>query len=100
LIKPNILLVGAGGHARSCIDVIEQQGNFSIAGLIEFSKQTSSKNLNKPYSVIGTDDDEFEIKAGISKEFAKKIIKEAREVDSGEEEDKENFENFVSETDL
>jgi hypothetical protein len=60
----------------------------------------SEKSYADALMVIGTDDDEFEIKAGISKEFAKKIIKEAREVDSGEEEDKENFENFVSETDL
>jgi len=57
LIKPNILLVGAGGHASSCIDVIEQQGKFSIAGLIEFSKKASSQNLHNPYEVIGTDDD-------------------------------------------
>ena len=31
---PRILLIGAGGHARSCIDVIEQHGQFEIYGLI------------------------------------------------------------------
>ena len=30
-----IILVGAGGHTRSCIDVIEISGNFKIAGLVE-----------------------------------------------------------------
>jgi Domain of unknown function (DUF4116) len=49
---------------------------------------------------IYDDDDERELRAGISEEFAKKIIKEARELDSGEEEDKEEFENFVSEAGL
>ena len=49
---------------------------------------------------IYDDDDERELIAGISEEFAKKIIKEARELDSGEEEDKEEFENFVSEAGL
>ena len=32
--KKSILLLGAGGHARSCIDVIEEQGQYQIAGLI------------------------------------------------------------------
>ena len=33
-----IILIGAGGHARSCIDVIEATGNFEIGGLIEKDK--------------------------------------------------------------
>lgn len=33
--KPYILLIGAGGHCRSCIDVIEQEGRFSIAGIVD-----------------------------------------------------------------
>ena len=32
--KPGLILIGAGGHARSCIDVIEQQGQYQIAGLV------------------------------------------------------------------
>ena len=27
--KLPILLIGAGGHARACIDVIEQEGRFA-----------------------------------------------------------------------
>jgi hypothetical protein len=60
----------------------------------------SEKSYADALMVIVTDEDEFELTAGISEEFAKKIIKEAREIDSGEEEDKENFENFVSEAGL
>jgi len=32
--KSEIILIGAGGHAASCIDVIEQQDKFQLAGLI------------------------------------------------------------------
>tara|TARA_B100000519_G_scaffold196672_1_gene203341 strand:+ start:1276 stop:1887 length:612 start_codon:yes stop_codon:yes gene_type:complete len=49
-----ILLIGAGGHARSCIDVIEELNQFEIAGLVE--KDESMTNVNLGYPVIGTDD--------------------------------------------
>ena len=32
--KPSLILIGAGGHARACNDVIEHLGTFDIAGLI------------------------------------------------------------------
>ena len=50
-----ILLIGAGGHARSCIDVLEEENQFEIAGLIEKGESISNNSLG--YSVIGTDDD-------------------------------------------
>ena len=34
-----VLLVGAGGHARACIDVIETEGRFKIAGLVGRSEE-------------------------------------------------------------
>lgn len=49
-----ILLIGAGGHARSCIDVIELEGRFSVAGLIGLPHEVGSRVLG--YSVLGTDD--------------------------------------------
>ena len=49
-----ILLIGAGGHARSCIDVLEEENQFKIAGLIEKGKSISNESLG--YPVIGTDD--------------------------------------------
>ncbi|NQU88807.1 MAG: acetyltransferase [Mariniphaga sp.] len=50
-----ILLLGAGGHARSCIDVLEEENQFEIAGLIEKGESISNESLG--YPVIGTDDD-------------------------------------------
>jgi sugar O-acyltransferase (sialic acid O-acetyltransferase NeuD family) len=50
-----ILLIGAGGHARSCIDVIESVGQFEIAGVVE--KDESYANTNLGYPIIGTDND-------------------------------------------
>ena len=50
-----ILLIGAGGHARSCIDVIETVGQFEIAGVVE--KDESMTNANIRYPIIGTDND-------------------------------------------
>jgi sugar O-acyltransferase (sialic acid O-acetyltransferase NeuD family) len=50
-----ILLVGAGGHAKVCIDVIEQEGLFSIGGLVGLPSEVGSQVLN--YPVLGTDAD-------------------------------------------
>ena len=33
-----IILIGAGGHARACIDVIELSRQFKVAGLIAKEK--------------------------------------------------------------
>jgi sugar O-acyltransferase (sialic acid O-acetyltransferase NeuD family) len=48
-----ILLIGAGGHARACIDVIEQEGKFSIAGLVGLRDEVGTKIFG--YEVLGTD---------------------------------------------
>lgn len=53
--RPGILLVGAGGHARSCIDVIEQEGQFAIAGLVGMPGEVGGNILG--YPVLGTDED-------------------------------------------
>jgi sugar O-acyltransferase (sialic acid O-acetyltransferase NeuD family) len=50
-----LLLVGAGGHAKSCIDVIEQAGIFAIGGLIGLPEQVGSTVLG--YPVLGVDED-------------------------------------------
>ena len=41
--KKYIILIGAGGHAQSCIDVIEQQKKFIIKGL--FDKNNKNKTI-------------------------------------------------------
>jgi len=50
-----ILLIGSGGHARSCIDVIETANQFEIAGLIE--KDEDMTNVDLGYPIIGADED-------------------------------------------
>ena len=53
--KPDLILIGAGGHAHACIDVIEQHGHFRIAGLVGRPEDINTLHLG--YSVIATDDD-------------------------------------------
>ena len=50
-----IILIGAGGHARACIDVIELAGQYKIAGLVEKDESNCEENLG--YPIIGTDED-------------------------------------------
>ncbi len=55
MTKPGLLLLGAGGHARACIDVIEQHGGFRIVGLIGSAGEVGTRILS--HAVIGTDED-------------------------------------------
>ena len=48
-----IILIGAGGHCNSCIDVIEQEGKFRILGII--TKEEEKKSLVMGYPVLGDD---------------------------------------------
>ena len=52
--KPALLLIGAGGHAKSCIDVIEQEDKFQIIGLVGSPNDVGAHVLG--YEVLGTDD--------------------------------------------
>jgi sugar O-acyltransferase (sialic acid O-acetyltransferase NeuD family) len=61
MTKPKLILIGAGGHARSCIDVIEQQGNFEIAGLVGLPEQGDGKGLAYGYNIIGGDSDLYKL---------------------------------------
>jgi sugar O-acyltransferase (sialic acid O-acetyltransferase NeuD family) len=55
MTKEAILLVGAGGHAHACIDVLESQQRYSIAGLLGNKTEISSQHFG--YAVLGSDDD-------------------------------------------
>lgn len=55
MTKTPILLIGAGGHARACIDVIEQEGRFVVAGLVGRPDEVGTQIFG--YSVLGTDKD-------------------------------------------
>lgn len=50
-----LLLVGGGGHCKSCIDVIEEEGKFKILGIIDQKEKLGQTILG--YEVIGTDED-------------------------------------------
>ncbi len=53
--KSDLILIGAGGHAHACIDVIEQHGKFRIAGLVGMPEEMNANHFG--YSVIATDSD-------------------------------------------
>ena len=61
--KEKILLIGAGGHSQSCIDVIEQENKYEIAGLIGIKEEVGQNRLG--YEVIGTDEDLSELSKSI-----------------------------------
>ena len=49
-----IILLGSGGHAQSCIDVIESTNQYEVGGFVT-DEDKSKSNLR--YPVLGTDDD-------------------------------------------
>lgn len=52
--KQKIFLIGGGGHCCSCIDVIEQEGLYEIAGIFDLKENIGKKVLN--YEIIDTDE--------------------------------------------
>ena len=62
--REQLILIGAGGHAISCIDVIEQNGQFQVVGLIGLPNELNTKCLD--YPVIATDDGLSELRASYS----------------------------------
>ena len=54
----NILLIGAGGHSISCIEVLKSSDFYNIFGLVDISK----KNINiGDYKILGDDNKAKEI---------------------------------------
>ena len=51
----DILLIGGGGHCKSVIDVIEQEGRFNIVGIVERPDFLETDVLG--YQIIGNDSD-------------------------------------------
>ncbi len=49
-----IILIGGGGHCNSCIDVIEQEGRFVIAGILDAPAKIGQAVLG--YEIVGSDD--------------------------------------------
>ena len=51
----SIVLVGGGGHCKSCIEVINSDGRYRIEGVVDNQYTTADKCLGIPY--IGRDED-------------------------------------------
>lgn len=54
-MKEELVLIGGGGHCKSCIDVIEEEGKYSIVGIIDRKVNVGKKVLG--YSIFGSDED-------------------------------------------
>jgi sugar O-acyltransferase (sialic acid O-acetyltransferase NeuD family) len=63
-MKPELILVGGGGHCKSCIDVIEEDGKYKIAGIVDLPPKLGEKILG--YEVIGCDHDLPELRKKFS----------------------------------
>ncbi len=53
--KPEIILIGGGGHCKSVIDVIEAENKYKIAGIIDVPEKLGHEVLG--YKIIGNDND-------------------------------------------
>ncbi|MCX5807609.1 MAG: acetyltransferase [Proteobacteria bacterium] len=51
----DLILFGGGGHCRSCIDVIETENIFRIAGIVDIKEKLHQKVLG--YEILSTEDD-------------------------------------------
>lgn len=58
-----ILIIGAGGHAKACIDVIESTGKYEIIGLTGRVDESGSSVLG--YPVLGSDDKLGELRSRV-----------------------------------
>jgi len=53
--KNSLILIGAGGHCTSCIDVIETEGKYQIKGILDAKEKIGQQVLG--YAVTGCDED-------------------------------------------
>ena len=51
----DLILIGGGGHCKSCIEVIKQTNIYNIIGILDKKENINKKVLD--YKIIGTDDD-------------------------------------------
>jgi sugar O-acyltransferase (sialic acid O-acetyltransferase NeuD family) len=51
----NIILVGSSGHAKVVIDIVEQQGQYKIVGLLDAFRKIGEETLG--YSILGAESD-------------------------------------------
>jgi len=63
----DLVIIGAGGHARTCIDAIESTGDYRIVGLVGDVEQKGAQVFI--YPVIGSDSDLEEISKKVKYAF-------------------------------
>lgn len=54
-MKKKLLLIGGGGHCKSCIDVVESTADWEVFGIIDLPEKIGEKICG--YSIVGSDDD-------------------------------------------
>jgi len=55
MVKEKIVLIGGGDHCGNCIDTIDQEGKYEIAGIIDKPEKLHQKILG--YEIFATDND-------------------------------------------
>ena len=58
-LNEDLILIGGGGHCRSCVDVIEMDGRFAIRGIVD-EKDCLDHTLTT-YPLLGREEDLFEL---------------------------------------
>lgn len=58
-MKPELILIGGGGHCKSCIDVIERENKYRIAGIVDTHEKKKQHVLG--YEIIACDDELTEL---------------------------------------
>jgi sugar O-acyltransferase (sialic acid O-acetyltransferase NeuD family) len=53
--KEDLILIGGGGHCRSCIDVIEMDGRFTIRGIVD--EKSADDLMLTDYPLLGCEKD-------------------------------------------
>lgn len=54
-MKKKIILIGTGGHAKSCINILDKSKEFTLEGLI--GEKNDLRKIISGYKIIGTDKD-------------------------------------------
>jgi sugar O-acyltransferase (sialic acid O-acetyltransferase NeuD family) len=54
-MKKELILLGGGGHCHACIDVVEAEGKFEIAGVVDMATKVGQSVLD--YKIIASDDE-------------------------------------------
>ena len=67
--KKPIILIGAGGHAEACIDLLNEQKEFALAEIVGKEKEINKKIFNK-YKIKYSD---FSLKS-LSKKYKYAMI--------------------------